>query len=86
VLVNRTTGAVVQRGFAGRNGVAHARPLIIGANRDLRETILQADSFWLASQDYRTGENGSSLTLPAFRRRIRRRGIRRGHRSDPGRL
>lgn len=67
VLVNRTTGAVIQRGFAGRNGVAHARPLIVGANRELRETILQADSFWLASQDYRTGENGSLLTLPAFR-------------------
>ncbi len=67
VLVNPATGAVVRRGFAGRNGVAHARPLIVGANRSLRETILQADSFWLASQEFRTGENGSSLTLGAFR-------------------
>ncbi len=67
VQVNPATGAVVRRGFAGRNGVAHARPLIVGANRSLRETILQADSFWLASQDFRTGENGSSLTLGAFR-------------------
>jgi len=67
VLVNPATGAVVRRGFAGRNGVAHARPLIVGANRSLREIIVQADSFWLASQDFRTGENGSSLTLGAFR-------------------
>ena len=67
VQINPATGAVVRRGFAGRNGVAHARPLIVGANRSLRETILQADSFWLASQDFRTGENGSSLTLGAFR-------------------
>lgn len=67
VLVNRATGAVIQRGFAGRNGVAHPRPLIAGANRNLREIILQADSFWMASQDFRTGENGSSLTLAPFR-------------------
>ncbi len=66
ILINPASGAVVRRGFAGRNGVAHARPLIVGANRNLREMILQADSFWVASQDFRTGENGTALTLKPF--------------------
>ncbi|MBN9693982.1 MAG: Ig-like domain-containing protein [Verrucomicrobia bacterium] len=66
VLVNRTTGAVVRRGFAGRSGVAHARPLQVGANGRFREIILQADSFWLAEQEFNTGESGSSQKLSPF--------------------
>ena len=66
VLVNRTTGAVVRRGFAGRGGVAHARPLQVGAKGSFREIILQADSFWLAEQEFNTGESGSSQTLSPF--------------------
>lgn len=66
VLVNRTTGAVVRRGLAGRGGVAHARPLQVGANGRFREIILQADSFWMAQQEFNTGESGSSQTLSPF--------------------
>ncbi len=67
LIVDRDTGRVLRRGRTGRNGIAHPRPLVLPANRNLRETILQADTFWMASKDFRTGENGSRLELGTFR-------------------
>jgi hypothetical protein len=55
----------VQRGIAGRNGVAHPTGLLLAANSNYRHHILQAATFLVGYSDFTTLASGTTLKLPA---------------------
>ena len=63
VIVNMDTEEVVRRGITGSNGVAYDN-LILSPNTRYRHTILQAESFWIASDEFTTPDAGQTLQLP----------------------
>ena len=53
----------VRRGITGSNGIAYDN-LILAPNTRYRHTILQAETFWIASDEFTTPSAGQTLHLP----------------------
>jgi hypothetical protein len=63
LLVDQTTGDVVQRGIAGHAGIAHVN-LIVRPDTPYRNYILRADSLLVGHSDFVSTGNGTRFQLP----------------------